>query len=537
MGSSDLAGDLAGTRVHFVTECLRPPSALIFPEHHKLKMAPPAAELKAMTDAFEGIDRLAEGAPRTDGAPNFRRLPGFPLFGTGQTSIEGFEKCLEPVLKKYGDEKHIFWVNLRQEPVVYVNGNPYTARDAANPLAAIGINCNPVNFHLEVNNPEECTTMENDCAEEIKKRGEDYKDQFGEHPEERASNEELTEKLAGVTTLNEIYAAIKDKVPKLEPIRIPMNQEQAPAEANFDQIVAMLKDTTASCPVIFNCQAGISRTTTAIVCGALVKELQLTRELDRMRGIVPDDILDALKKKKLGLPGIDIEVQEDRNAMQMGEFEVIKELLGAYPEAKVAKAQVDKLIDIAAPPPHGTGVENIRECIIESKMTFDVSSDDVQVYLKEKIMNNIERYFMLIVFAMCIRSDGPKGFPISFKDYMEANSSLRDMIAEGRGNLEWERKIPDEKLAALKELLSVADFKANMPKIIKRIYELSWDMFGDLPRGHHKNNSMHKLASKTMIEILPENLAAFVEKKCGSLAGTPDFFDVIGQVSWYEPDA
>merc|ERR1711902_311074 len=288
-------------------------------------MAPPASELKAMTDAFDGIDRLAEGAPRTDGAPNFRRLPGFPLFGTGQTSVEGFEKCLEPVLKKYGDEKHIFWVNLRQEPVVYVNGKPYTARDPAK-----------VNFHLEINNPEETSKLETEFAEEVKKRGEDfkyYKDQFGEHPEERANNEEISEKLSGVTTLNEIYAAIKDKVPKLEPIRIPMNQEQAPAEENFDQIVAMLKDTTASCPVIFNCQAGISRTTTAIVCAALVKELQLTRELDRMRGIVPDDILDALKKKKLGLPGIDFEVQEDRNAMQMGEFEVIKELLEAYPAA------------------------------------------------------------------------------------------------------------------------------------------------------------------------------------------------------------
>merc|ERR1712179_579586 len=110
-------------------------------------------------------------------------------------------------------------------------------------------------------------------GEEIKKRGEDFKyfkDQFGEHPEDRATNEELTEKMAGVTTINDIYAAIKEKVPKLEPIRIPMNQEKAPAEENFDQIVAMLKDTTASCPVIFNCQAGISRTTTAVVCGALV---------------------------------------------------------------------------------------------------------------------------------------------------------------------------------------------------------------------------------------------------------------------------
>ena len=81
-------------------------------------------------------------------------------------------------------------------------------------------------------------------------------------------------------------------------------------------------------------------------------------------------------------------------------------------------------------PPRGTGVENIRECIIESKMTFDVSSDDWQAYLKAKIMNNIERYFYLIVFAMYIRELGPKGFPQTFKEYMEANSGLRTMIAE-----------------------------------------------------------------------------------------------------------
>ena len=47
---------------------------------------------------------------------------------------------------------------------------------------------------------------------------------------------------------------------------------------------------------------------------------------------------------------------------------------------------------------------------------------------------------------------------------------------------------------------------------------------------------MHKLASKTMIEILPEKLMAYIESKCGSLASTPDFFDVIGQVSWYEDE-
>ena len=46
---------------------------------------------------------------------------------------------------------------------------------------------------------------------------------------------------------------------------------------------------------------------------------------------------------------------------------------------------------MAATPPKGTGVQNIREIIIEAKMTFDVSADEWQAYLKEKIMNNIER--------------------------------------------------------------------------------------------------------------------------------------------------
>merc|ERR1712223_162594 len=453
-------------------------------------------DAKVMTDHFEGIDKLVKEAPHTDGAPNFRRMPGFPVFGTGQPTLPGFDKILEPIMKKYGDEKIIYWANLRQEPVVYVNGKPYTARDPAK-----------INYHLEVKCPEEGAKME--------------------------------EELAEVITLTSIYSGLKEKNEKVNAIRIPLNQETAPAEECFDQITALLKNTSASTPIVFNCQGGISRTTTAMVIASLVKEFQLASELNHMKGIVPDDILEALKKKKLGLPGIDIEAAAEKNAMMAGEFEVIMELLEAYKEgnqAKVAKAQVDKLIDLAAPPPKGTGVQNIRECIIESKMTFDVSADDWQAYLKEKIMSNIERYFYLIVFAMYVREVGPAGFPKTFKEWMDDHAALREMIAEGRGKLEWERKIPDEKLVDLKDMLNTPEFKNNLPKVIKRIYELAWEQFSDLPRGHHKNNSMHKLASKTMIEILPEKLMKYIEAKCGSLASTPDFFDVIGQVSWYDED-
>ena len=49
--------------------------------------------------------------------------------------------------------------------------------------------------------------------------------------------------------------------------------------------------------------------------------------------------------------------------------------------------KVDKLIDLAAPPPKGTGVQNIRECIIESKMTFDVSADEWQMSQNKFVQN------------------------------------------------------------------------------------------------------------------------------------------------------
>merc|ERR1712029_1285803 len=443
--------------------------------------------------------------------------------------MTGFERCLEPIMKKYGDEKVFYWANLRQEPVVYVNDKPYSARD---PKA--------LHQHIMISNPEEVNKMEAEFIEEIQKRGADFKyfqDVFGDIPDDRSAKlEEKTEKLEKATTLSNIFGALKEKVSKVEALRIPFAQDKAPEEQVFDQILAILKNTSASTPIVFNCQAGIGRTTTAMVIASLVKEFQLASELNHMKGIVPDDILEALKKK-LGLPGIDIEAAAEKNAMMAGEFEVIIELMEAYKEgnqAKIAKAQVDKLIDLAAPPPKGTGVQNIRECIIESKMTFDVSADEWQAYLKEKIMSNIERYFYLIVFAMYIREVGPAGFLKTFKEWMDDHSQLRDMIAEGRGKLEWERKIPDEKLVDLKDLLNTPDFKNNLPKVIERIYELAWEQFSDLPRGHHKNNSMHKLASKTMIEILPERLLKHIETKCGSLANTPDFFDVIGQVSWFD---
>merc|ERR1711937_918152 len=64
----------------------------------------------AMADHFDKIQKLTE---KIDGVPNFRRVPGYKVYCCGQT---------------YPKTNKIIWLNMRQEPIVYVNGNPICAR-------------------------------------------------------------------------------------------------------------------------------------------------------------------------------------------------------------------------------------------------------------------------------------------------------------------------------------------------------------------------------------------------------------------------
>lgn len=58
----------------------------------------------------------------------------------------------------------------------------------------------------------------------------------------------------------------------------------------------------------------------------------------------------------------------------------------------------------------------------------------------------------------------------------------------------------------------------------------------DLPRGPIKNNSMRKLAAKTLMEILPDNITEDIQKKLEEHSASPDFLTLIGLVSYHGKD-
>ena len=156
---------------------------------------------------------------------------------------------------------------------------------------------------------------------------------------------------------------------------------------------------------------------------------------------------------------------------------------------------------------------------MDTQVKVEIMDDAAQAFLKTKIMDNIQKYFYLIVFAGYMREQAAAAreaveadkkaavaLPVSgkcsisatdlkvsstFVQFMEENASLRTLIDTGKGNLQWERDIPPEALANL-EGLAAKDFAGNLGKIIHDIYQTAHVMFGDMPQGDHKKRAKYR---------------------------------------------
>ena len=100
-------------------------------------LPPPAIDLTNFDikpDMFDDIHVLEEKFEKIEGAPNFRQLKGFPIFGTGQPTEAAMVEIINKAKEGAGREGvKVFWFTMRQEPIVYVNGAPYAPRHPEKP--------------------------------------------------------------------------------------------------------------------------------------------------------------------------------------------------------------------------------------------------------------------------------------------------------------------------------------------------------------------------------------------------------------------
>merc|ERR1712198_446284 len=499
------------------------------------------ANAACMADGFEKIQKLPDPVP---GCPNFRRVPGFKVYCCGQPTIAGFENALNKVCANYPKDGPIIWFNLRQEPDVYVNGEPICARppNKIGEYAELGDITGDIAKANEVEFLRQVEMRKNDNGGKLKVVDINKKQ----------SEIEVKE----LKSLSQVIEGLKEKFPGLVHWRVPVCNSAAPLETDFDIIVKTLLGTAINTPVIVNDQVGLSRATTGCVVACLFKEFQISASFEGLVETVPGMNLEILKTDKYMM-------DPEKDALFRGEFEVVKNLVETMKDGQGAKNNADKIIDLnGTPKTGGTGIKQLRENIAESKLSYEIMDDAAQAFLRTKIMDNIHKYFYLIVFTAYMReaaaaareaveedkkssvtlpTSGKCSIPATqlklgktFVKYLEENPGLDTLIDSGEGNLQWERDIPPAALANLEDLAS-KDFKGNLGKIIHDIYQTAHVMFGDMPQGDHKKRAKYRFASKTIMRILPANKKAEVEKLIAENTMTMDLYEILGKCTWTKP--
>merc|ERR1712115_355204 len=312
----------------------------------------------AMADHFEKIQKLPDPIP---GVPNFRRVPGYKVYCCGQPTQASMETVLTKVCGDiYPKDGKIIWFNMRQEPSVYINGEPVCARPP-----------NKIGEYAELGN----VTAAAIEADEVEKVVE----------------------VKTVVTLQEVVEKLKEKFPGLIHIRIPICNSASPNHADFDTICAAMVGSCINTPIIINDQVGLSRATTGCVAACLFKEFQISASFEGLVETVPGMDLNLLKMDRYSM-------DMKKDALFRGEFEVIKELVASLTDGEAAKRECDKVIDKNGPAKTGgTGIKQLRENIAESKLSYEIMDDAAQVFLKSKIMDSIHKYFYMIVFTAYMR--------------------------------------------------------------------------------------------------------------------------------------
>ncbi|RZS21049.1 hypothetical protein BHM03_00053634 [Ensete ventricosum] len=68
---------------------------------------------------------------RVDGAPNFREVTGFPVYGVANPTVDGIRVVVQRIRSK--GRLSVLWHNMREEPVIYINGRPFVLREVERP--------------------------------------------------------------------------------------------------------------------------------------------------------------------------------------------------------------------------------------------------------------------------------------------------------------------------------------------------------------------------------------------------------------------
>jgi len=269
--------------------------------------------------------------PLVEGAPNFRQVDGLPVYGVAIPTVSGLRNVLDAV---GGTSRRVLWHSMREEPLVYVNGQPFVLREAERPFS---------NLELTGITRERVEQMESRLREDVLAESKRYGGRVLVSRELAGGQVvDSWEQVTSVQTPLEVYSMLSSEGYELSYVRIPITDEkvrptslctrpalsrltQAPKSRDCDLIARRCAAADEGTALIFNCQMGRGRTTTAMIIAALVRcrlhpeqqpQLSLTRQTSS---------------------------SEDERLMLQGDYAVVRSLVRVVEGGKEAKEAADKV--------------------------------------------------------------------------------------------------------------------------------------------------------------------------------------------------
>lgn len=348
------------------------------------------------TDQYPGLhkDDLQMGAgaqPLLYGAPNYRGLAGSQIRGVAQPTINGIRAVLRQNDAGPGGRPCV-WINLREEPVVYIAGKPFTLRESAYPLSnleATGISPSDLE-ELEEN-------LRQEVIDEIQRTG-------GKallHDED--NHENLTRAWVkvdpeDVKTPRQVYQQMLAEGFQVEYHRVPVSDEKTPEYQDYDQLVSILKNVDPDTPRIFNCHAGRGRTTTGMAIADLIEQAMHTP--------TTSNLLDTARSRS--------HLHQEAHS--------VSDLAEALESFSNFRKRADLAIERAA------AVQNLRQAVLNRRPPPRAHYSTQQDALLARSNQFLERYLLLIQFAQYLNDEKGEDFKEGFAQWVGNRPYVQDTL-------------------------------------------------------------------------------------------------------------
>ncbi|KAI3517914.1 hypothetical protein L1887_17136 [Cichorium endivia] len=366
------------------------------------------------SDHFPGCQnkRLS---PQIDGAPNYRQAESLRVHGVAIPTIDGIRNVLTYIGAQIdGKQANVLWINLREEPVVYINGRPFVLREVERPFS---------NLEYTGINRARVEQMEDRLKEDILLEAARYGNKIlvtDELPDGQMVDQWEPVTPDSVKTPLQVYLELQTRKFLVDYERVPVTDEKSPKEQDFDTLVDRISRADLKTEVIFNCQMGRGRTTTGMVVATLIYFNRIGASgIPRTNSIGKISVCGSNATDNM------LNTEE---ALLRGEYTVIRSLIRVLEGGVEGKRQVDKVIDKCA------SMQNLREAIATYRNSILRQPDEMKrEALLSFFVEYLERYYYLICFAVYLHTERAVHIPRSpqhfnFYDWMKARPELYTII-------------------------------------------------------------------------------------------------------------